>query len=162
MELVGFPKFIDWSTKLFSWASRKYQREEQIEFLRDLLIETFRNIGNERPYADINGICAENAIPQRAARFNHLMMQLDEIVEHRIPDLHYSEVTDLRISIKNAKSMATALPRPKDDWSDCVNYSCIYRGFNKLKWLGLPAKLPWRSPPDPLEEALKSHLDPIK
>lgn len=43
-----------------------------------------------------------------------------------------------------------------------MNYSFIYRGFNELKWLKLAAKLPWRSPSDPLEEALKSHLEPIK
>ena len=46
--------------------------------------------------------------------------------------------------------------------SECAKYSFIYRGFNKLKWLELPAKLPWQGPSDLLEEVLKSHLEPIK
>ena len=156
MEWAAAAKIIDWVTKLFSAASERRRREEQIAYIREKVLWNFGNIGLTKPGIDINGIRPANAIPERANRFNHLMTQLDEIVNHRIPNLSYSEVTALRIAMKQARSIASSPPCAYDDWSDLVSYSCAYRSFQRLKWLKLPAKLPWRNPIDPLVHEMET------
>lgn len=139
-----------------AWARKRQRRKEQIKFIRDSIIWTFENIGNTKPHVDINGHLPENAIPQRAARFDHFLVQMEDVVlDHRIADLKYSEVAAIRSAVANARSLSSS-SSPKDDWMDLVTYACIYHYFQKVECLNLPTKLPWRSPPDPLLSAVST------
>lgn len=129
---------------LFSWAGKKRRRKEQIQFLYRTIIESFERIGTQKPHVDVNGYRPPDAIPQRASLFDSFLMHMDAALDHRIPDLKYSEVADIRTALANAKSK-TSSSTPKDDWQDLVTYSCIYHVFQRVKWLKLPAKLPWRN-----------------
>lgn len=128
--------------KFFKFAYKRHRRREQIKFLRDTIFSTFRELGGETPRIDVNGYRQPNAIPQRAARFNHLLAHIDIMLKHRTKDFSHSEASSFRLALSEARDLH-AMPR-KDDWQDLVTYACIYRRFQKLEWLGLPSKLPWR------------------
>ena len=102
---VGVADFLE----LITWARRRGRRKEQIEFLRDFIIKTFKNIGNEKPYVDVNGYRPPNAVRQRADRFDHFLEQLDVVLDHRIGDLKYSEVADIRSAVASARSLSSSL-----------------------------------------------------
>lgn len=119
----------------------------QIGFLRETMLRNFEWIGAERPHIDFNGHRSENAIPERAARFQHLIERLDVALEYRAVDLRQSEKADIRDAHAGAKSLFASFASrpPNHDWSDLVRHACLYRRYRKVRWLDLPAKLPWNA-----------------
>ena len=68
---------------------------------------------------------------------------MDVVLKSRIPDLRYQDATEIQTAFAHEKNLLH-VALPKNDWEDMVRYACIYRRFQKIKWLNLPTKLPWK------------------
>ena len=91
--------------------TRKRRRREQVEFLRDKIIQRFKYIGSMKPTVDVNGHVPDNVISDRAACFGHFLGEMEVVLDHRIPDLKYSEVAEIRSAVVNARSWAEGRDR---------------------------------------------------
>ena len=126
------------------WVGVQRRRDEQIDFLRRTIFDAFVRIGEEKPHIDVNGYRPPNAMQQRASLFNHFLKHLEIAVNHRTGDLTYSERAEIQSALADAKSRQD-MPTARDDWEDMVTYGCIYRGFQRVRWLKLPPKFPWKA-----------------
>lgn len=129
---------------LGKWVGARRRRDEQIDFLRRTIFDAFVRIGEETPHIDINGYRPPNAVQQRTSLFKYFLKHIEIAVNHRTGDLTYSERAEIQSALADAKSWQD-MPEAQNDWDDMVRYGCIYRRFQRVRWLELPPKFPWKA-----------------
>ena len=124
------------------WRKRETRRD-QIQFIRDLILESSKRIGNI-----VVDTPAEEAPSVDQLRFllvRRFATEFDEVISHRATELDGAQMFDLRkrqreiaSAVVELVAMIDGLPSfPLQMWGD------VYNSLSSVEWLKLPESPPW-------------------
>ena len=122
---------------------REDRRGEQVRRLREAIAQVFDDVTRVRPYRDVNGAWINRVAEERAARFDHFLMRLSVILEHGVPDLSYTERTEIELALAVVRDSHSSWA-PESDEQDRWRYGHLHGLFDRVEWLGLAPMPDWK------------------
>lgn len=124
---------------------RWWIRREQVQFIRERIVENFTLIGNAKdlppPDPKMSPISKDRI---RLTYFVGLLRELQVIASYRMTELNYVKVGEIQGELSGTNEIMKLLTSDTPRFPTSLTfYQNRYEAFVKLKWLDLPKKPPW-------------------
>ena len=131
---------------LYAEIQKWISRCGQIAFIRKRLIDGFTRLGKfQDPMPFLEGETPPTADQCRFVILEGFLRELQAIADHRTGSMSGAQLSDLHTALSDAKNMHAWMSQMKRHPQGLNMYGSLYEALAKLKWLGLPMKLPWES-----------------
>ena len=127
---------------LGEWLRRRLHRREQIQFVRDLIVEKFTKLRDQQPLPLLpsgNNPPSVDAI--RWKMYQGVLRDLEVALSHRLTMLDYGKIHEIQSSLASQRDLIQNLFGTQRYPTGLEYYRQRYDDFQRLVWLRLPPRL---------------------